>query len=83
MSASDQDDDRSARVADYGDVVERLNATGKWWVIGKGQIKRGEKLWGCLIQEPKIDGATIARAEAHDLLSAAWKALSVVESKRT
>lgn len=48
-------------------MIEQLNETGKWWMIGKGMAKPGEPLWGCVIQEPEIDGETLAKTEGDDL----------------
>lgn len=50
-----------------GELIERLEATGKWWMIGKGKGTPNEPLYGCLVQEPKIDGQELARTEGHSL----------------
>lgn len=61
------------------ELIERLNATGKWWMIGKGEAKPGEPLWGCIIQQPRINGPSIAKAEGDDLAECIERALADVE----
>ncbi len=58
------------------DAIERLNATGKWWMIGKGKVTSKEPLFACLIQEACIDGRTIARIEGDDLAECIERALA-------
>jgi hypothetical protein len=60
------------------DAIERLNATGKWWVIGKGKVTSKEPLYACLIQEACIDGRVIARIEGDDLDDCVERALAKV-----
>lgn len=74
-------DEHNDVLAEYGELITRLNATGKWWMIGKGQAKPGEKMWGCLIQEPKVDGKTLALTEGHELLTTVWSALGQLPKK--
>ena len=50
-------------------LIDRLNATGLWWMIGKGRAASFEPLWGCLITQPVVSGADIAREEGDDLAS--------------
>lgn len=56
-------------------LVERLEATGKWWMIGKGQTRKSEPLYGCVIQEPQIDGRVLAKTESDDLAECVSRAL--------
>lgn len=58
------------------DLIESLNATGKWWMIGKGMAKPGEPLWGCVVQEPSVDGAVLARIEGDDLSKCVSEAIA-------
>lgn len=62
-----------------GELIERLQATGKWWMIGKGKVREPEPLYGCIIQEPKIGGAFLAKAEGHSLPGCIERALAQVE----
>lgn len=48
------------------DLIRQLNETGNWWMIGKGRTRRTEPLMGCVLEEPRIDGRTLARAEGED-----------------
>jgi hypothetical protein len=64
------------------DAIERLDATGKWWMIGKGKTRPKEPLYACLIQEPCIDGRTIARVESDDLSECIERALKKVAHER-
>ena len=56
-----------AEADDIARSIEALNATGYWWMIGKGKAKQSEPLFGCLIQEAKIDGKTLSKAEGSTL----------------
>ena len=60
------------------DAIERLNATGKWWMIGKGKVTSKEPIFACLIQEACIDGRTLARIEGDDLRECVERALAKV-----
>ena len=60
-------------------IVDRLNATDKWWMIGKGRSSPAEPLFGCLIQEPSIDGAVLAKAEGNDIASCVEMALIMLK----
>lgn len=62
-----------------GELILRLQATDKWWMVGKGQAKPGEPPMGCVIVEAEIDGATIARAEGYSLPAVIERALSDYE----
>ena len=53
--------------ADVARLIEALDDTGYWWMVGKGQAKPSEPLFGCLIQEAKIDGKQLAMAEGDSL----------------
>lgn len=50
-----------------GRLIEALEATGKWWMIGHGMAKSNEPLYGCIIQEPEIGGRTLAKVEGNSL----------------
>jgi len=63
-------------------LIERLNASGKWWMIGKGQTRPNEKLFGCLIQDPVIDAEPLATAEGDDLAECVSRALADLETKQ-
>lgn len=52
---------------DIARSIEALDATGYWWMVGKGKTKPSEPLFGCLIQEAKIDGETLAKSEGSTL----------------
>lgn len=49
------------------DLISMLNATGHWWMIGRGRTTREEKLFGCLIQEAREGGRVLATTEGDDL----------------
>ncbi len=53
--------------ADTARLIDALNDTGYWWMVGKGQAKPREPMFGCLIQEAKIDGKPLAKAEGNSL----------------
>lgn len=57
-------------------LIEMLNATGHWWMIGKGRIAPGEPLFGCLITEQRIHGATLAQTEGADLSDCVVRAIA-------
>lgn len=82
MDLLDQIDDQRRRIdtmqaseAQRG-LIDRLNASGMWWMIGKGRASRFEPLWGCLITQPVVSGADIAREEGDDLASCVDRALA-------
>ena len=50
-----------------GRLIEALNDTGHWWMVGKGKITPNEPLFGCVIQDAKIDGNTLAKVEGNSL----------------
>jgi len=52
---------------DTARLIEALDDTGHWWLVGKGQSRPGEPLFGCLIQEAQIDGKTLAKAEGNSI----------------
>ena len=51
------------------DVIKQLEDTGTWWAISKGQARKDEPLWACVIREPHIGGSRIAAVEGNDLKS--------------
>lgn len=57
------------------DLVAMLEATGNWWMIGKGQVRAGEPMMGCVIQEPRIGGRMIAKTEGDDLADCVVRAI--------
>ena len=61
--------------ADLGELITKLEATGHWWMIGKGRAKPKEPLYGCVIQEAEIDGEHLASDEGHSLAEAIERAL--------
>lgn len=58
------------------DLIRLLNATGGWWMIGKGKFRVGEPLYGCIITEARIDGAPLAKTEGDDLADCVVRALA-------
>lgn len=56
-------------------LIERLEASGNWWMIGKGKARAAEPLFGCLIQEPHIDGSCIAKTEGDSIEDCIERAL--------
>lgn len=63
------------------DLIAMLNITGRWWMIGKGRVRRGEPLFGCVIQEPVIGGRTLAKTEGDDLADCIVRAISEAQQK--
>lgn len=68
-------------LASVGALVERLEETGHWWMVGKGKTRPSEPLYGCLIQEAKIDGTTIASGEGPSMPSAIERALAGIKTE--
>lgn len=64
------------------DLITMLNATGHWWMIGKGQARVGEPPMGCVIQEPRIGGRMLAKTEGDDLADCVVRALAQLDIKR-
>lgn len=48
------------------DLIAMLNATGHYWMIGRGRTHPNEKLFGCLIQEALDNGRVLATTEGDD-----------------
>ncbi len=71
--------DKKGRIPQVG-IIPMLNATGQWWMIGKGRSKEGEPLWGCLIQEPKIGGKNLAQAEGDELAEVVERAIAMASA---
>lgn len=72
----------NAKTVETGKLVEALEATEKWWMIGKGQAKPGEPLYGCIISEPEIDGRVLARVEGNDLAFCMIEAIERVNNSK-
>ena len=62
-----------------GQSIWQLIATGKWWMVGKGQARQGEPMWACIIHEPKIDGKALVSVEGHTIVSCIDQALYELE----
>ena len=58
------------------ELIAMLNITGRWWMIGKGRSRADEPLYGCIITEARIDGATLAKTEGDDLADCVVRALA-------
>lgn len=57
------------------DLVRLLNDTDLWWSIGKGRVRRDEPLFGCIIQEPRIDGRRLVATQGPDLADCVVRAI--------
>lgn len=60
------------------DLIHSLEASGLWWMIGKGAAREGEPPYGCLLQQPVVDGSMVAKAEGGDLRECVERALADV-----
>lgn len=56
-----------AKARDIGKLVAALDDTGSWWMIGKGIAGPQEPMFGCVIQEPKLEGRILAKVEGNSL----------------
>lgn len=61
------------------DLISMLNATGHYWLIGKGRTRRDEPLYGCIIQEPCENGRQLAVAEGDDLADCVVRAIASLD----
>lgn len=66
-----------------GELVKALDATGKWWMIGRGKVSHNEPLFGCVIQEPRIGGKKLASVESDTLDFCIIEALERLDAATT
>jgi len=65
------------------DLIEMLNATGKWWVIGHGKSdEEDETVFWCNISEPHFEGSPISFTEGNDLADCVVRAIAELEESK-